>query len=227
MDYVQCHPSKAFFVRKHPVRTTVEEEVNILKSRKFIQPLSALTLWDQHLRHGNATNEDEENTNGYRKWNRVRLIDLGLFVLDSHCVYFLSRWASIYDILLQWGLWRDQVVYSYAMIDFQEKVDYLDFIEYDSNSTTTRSAATSNLGLHSSKKTQLQIKPQWTGHRKYGNRLLLRLISILCISAKANTYSWYIKDPWMFAPYARWPAMLFMLDSQARNGWPQVCTAKW
>ena len=32
-----------------------------------------------------------------------------MFVLDTRHEAFVAAWASIYDTLLKWSLWRDQV----------------------------------------------------------------------------------------------------------------------
>ena len=49
-----------------------------------------------------------------------------VFALDTHHVAFVEKWASIFDTLNKWGLWRDQVVYSYSMVDMQDKVEHID-----------------------------------------------------------------------------------------------------
>ena len=49
-DYVRCHPDKALFLRRHPDRETVEQEVNELRVIKKLQPRPPLDKWDAHLR---------------------------------------------------------------------------------------------------------------------------------------------------------------------------------
>ena len=81
MDFVQCHPSKTLFVRKHPDRKTIEEEVNVLKRLSYLQPLSTLKPWDEYLKqHNKSTNEGKNFINGYQVWNQVRLTENNLFV---------------------------------------------------------------------------------------------------------------------------------------------------
>lgn len=98
-----------------------------MKRLSYLQPLSTLKPWDEYLKqHNKSTNEGKNFINGYQVWNQVRLTENNLFVLDSLDKDFLNQWGTMHDLMLKWGLWRDQIVYSYAMIKFQDKVQYLD-----------------------------------------------------------------------------------------------------
>jgi hypothetical protein len=96
LDFVRCHPSKALFVRKHPKRKTIQQEVDALKRKAKVQPLTPLKKWDANLQPV------------YPSLDRVRLPETNLFVLDSHKDSFVRKWESIYDTLLSWGLFCDQ-----------------------------------------------------------------------------------------------------------------------
>lgn len=114
LDYVKCNPSKALFVRKHLARKTIQQEVNVLKTRPGLQPRSPLDTWDAFLKPRYAT------------LNTVQLTENNMFVLDTLHEEFVHQWASIYDTLIERGLWRDQIVYSYVMADMQHKVEHID-----------------------------------------------------------------------------------------------------
>ena len=115
MDYIRCHPSKALFIRKHKYRKRVQDEIKALKwsGHQHLQPQAALDKWEEHIKPM------------YEKVNAVRLPETMLFALDTHHVAFVEKWDSIFDTLSKWGLWRDQVVYSYAMVDLQDKVEHI------------------------------------------------------------------------------------------------------
>jgi hypothetical protein len=91
LDYVRCNPSKALFVRKHPDRTTIQQEVNELENWDSLQPQPPLDEWDAYLKPL------------YTKLNTVQLAETNLFVLDTHHREFVNKWASIYDTLLEGG----------------------------------------------------------------------------------------------------------------------------
>ena len=114
LDYVRCHRSKALVSRKHPVRQTIQQEINAVKNLRHIQPKRPLEQWDAFLRPS------------YGELNRVQLPDTNIFVLDTQKHCFVNRWASIYDTLLANGLFRDQIVYSYAVWGLEDQVVYID-----------------------------------------------------------------------------------------------------
>lgn len=113
MKYVKCHPSKALFVRNHPDRTTVQEEINILKNMPLLQPRSPLDKWENYIKKM------------YKQLNRVPLVETNVWVLDTKHTLFRRQWASIYETLFKWGLWRDQLVNAYALINMQDKVEHI------------------------------------------------------------------------------------------------------
>jgi hypothetical protein len=113
MKYVKCHPSKALFVRNHPDRTTVQEEINILKNMPLLQPRSPLDKWENYIKKM------------YKQLNRVPLVETNVWVLDTKHTLFRRQWASIYETLFKWGLWRDQIVNAYALINMQDKVEHI------------------------------------------------------------------------------------------------------
>ena len=71
MDYIRCHPSKALFLRKHPTRKRVQDEIAVLKSPLYQerQPQAALDKWEEHIKPM------------YEKVNAVRLPDTMFFAL--------------------------------------------------------------------------------------------------------------------------------------------------
>ena len=108
--FVKRHPEKSFFVQKHPFRETIKEEINALKDLSHKQPKAPLDAWDNLLMPQ------------YNVLNQVQLPELHTWVLDTHDKSFSMKWSSIYSTLLQNGLWRDQIVYSFAIADAYEKV---------------------------------------------------------------------------------------------------------
>jgi hypothetical protein len=50
--------------------------------------------------------------------NAVPLPHLRMFVLDTTKTQFVERWHEIYDVLVEWGLWRDQIVFGYVLRDY-------------------------------------------------------------------------------------------------------------
>ena len=118
LEYVRCHPSKALFLREHGDRATIQQEINVLQKDAYVlskklQPLAPLNKWDAYLRPM------------YPRLNRVRLTWNNLFVVDTSHKHAVSKWASIYDTLLHWGLYRDQVVTSFALVDVQGMVSHI------------------------------------------------------------------------------------------------------
>ena len=101
----------------HP-RKRVQDEIAALRLPKYQerQPQAALDKWEEHIKPM------------YEKVNAVRLTQNNVFALDTHHVAFVEKWASIFDTLNKWGLWRDQVVYSYAMVDLQDKIEHINSI---------------------------------------------------------------------------------------------------
>jgi len=114
LDYVRCHPSKALFVEKHPFRTTIQQEVNTLKAKDALQPSATLNKWDAHLKPM------------YSHLNLVHLPSLWFWVLDTQHDSFVHKWTSVHSTLLEWGLWRDQIVYSYALKNVHGEVEHID-----------------------------------------------------------------------------------------------------
>ena len=85
-----------------------------MKNWDCIQPQPPLDKWDAYLKPL------------YTKLNTVQLAETNLFVLDTHHREFVNKWAFIYDTLLERGIWRDQIVYSYAMVVMEDKVEDID-----------------------------------------------------------------------------------------------------
>ena len=115
LKYVQCHEKKTFFASKHPNRNKIQEEVDFMKTSDLnkygeLQPHPALYAWDSFLKPQ------------YAEINRGLLLELSVFVLDQTNKAFLKQWNSIYDILLEWGLRRDQIVFNYALANFSSDV---------------------------------------------------------------------------------------------------------
>ena len=57
--------------------------------------------------------------------NSVRLPELNIFVIDSHDTNTMRKWAQIDDVIVQYGITRDQVVYSYVMQNETKHIEYL------------------------------------------------------------------------------------------------------
>ena len=109
IQFVKSHPQKSFFAAKHRQRETIQQEVEKLKG-DISQPRDKLAAWDNFL------------MSKYRVLNKIRLPELDIWVRDTHDRVFSRKWASIYDTLVENGLWSDQIVYSYAMKGFRTKI---------------------------------------------------------------------------------------------------------
>ena len=120
LEYVQSHPSKSWFGLPHflvnppPHRTTIEQEIMVIAQKPDLQRSDKLMAWYHHL----APNIKELNS--------VPLPATSLFVVDMRRTQFLSHYASIYDTLLKWGLWRDQTVFGYAMLPVANELALFD-----------------------------------------------------------------------------------------------------
>jgi len=111
--FVLDNPQYALFVGEHPDRKNIEEEVNVLFGLGSIQPQAELENWKKFL-------SDEFVT-----LNKVRLPELCTWILDTHHRDFVDHWSRIYDLLNEHGLWRDQIVFSYAMVTQALKIKYI------------------------------------------------------------------------------------------------------
>eukprot|EP00966_Prymnesium_polylepis_P289734 6692276-Prymnesium_polylepis.1 len=113
LDYVRCNPQFSFFGRSHPgSRKNILDEFRRLQN-STLQPTAPLTAWLAFLRSAPG---------GLARVNSVRLPALNFGVRDTHDVEFVEKWASIYDLLHDAGLWRDQLVYSYVMQNTTRKI---------------------------------------------------------------------------------------------------------
>jgi len=111
--FVLDNPQYALFVGEHPDRKNIEEEVNVLFGLGSIQPQAELENWKKFL-------SDEFVT-----LNKVRLPELCTWILDTHHRDFVDHWSRIYDLLNEHGLWRDQIVFSYALVTQALKIKYI------------------------------------------------------------------------------------------------------
>ena len=119
LDYVRCHPEHALFVRAHLSHRSVQEEVEFLKampSRKgeLLQPAAPLLAWDAFLQPQ------------YGDLSAVRHPELCFWVRDTTHRRFGEQWARIHQVMLERGLWRDQIVYHWAMQNATAQVDFFD-----------------------------------------------------------------------------------------------------
>jgi len=112
ISFVFDNPQYAFFVGVHPIRKNIEEEVNVLFGRSDLQPEVELANWKIFL--------SEE----FSKLNEVRLPELHTWIIDTYDKDFVHSWSKIYDLLNEHGLWRDQIVFSYAMVTHTRKMKY-------------------------------------------------------------------------------------------------------
>ena len=119
LDYVRCHPEHALFVRAHPLLKSVQDEVKWLKAmrprkRESVQPTGPLLAWDAFLKPQ------------YSDLNAVRHPELCFWVRDTTHRRFGEQWGGIHQVLLERGLWRDQIVYHWAMRNATAQVDFFD-----------------------------------------------------------------------------------------------------
>ena len=114
LDYVRCQPEHALFVRAHPSWKSVQDEVDFLKGKESVQPAAPLLAWDAFLQPQ------------YGDLSAVRHPELCFWVRDTTHRRFGEQWAHIHQVLLERGLWRDQVVYHWAMRNATAQVDFFD-----------------------------------------------------------------------------------------------------
>ena len=58
----------------------------------------------------------------YSELNKIRLPETHTWVRDTNDKTLSQKWASMYDTLIERGLWRDQIVYSYVIGDSVKSV---------------------------------------------------------------------------------------------------------
>jgi hypothetical protein len=111
--FVLDNHNYALFVGEHPDRKNIEEEVNVLFESSAIQPQLELANWKTFI------------SDKFLALNEVRLPELCTWILDTHDIAFVDHWSEIYNLLNKHGLWRDQIVFSYAMITQAQRVKYI------------------------------------------------------------------------------------------------------
>ena len=119
LDYVRCHQDHALFVRADPKFKGVQEEVELLKAmrprrRESVQPMGPLLAWDAFLKPQ------------YSDLSAVRHPDLCFWVRDTTHHRFGEQWGRVLEVLLERGLWRDQIVSDWAMQNATAQVDFFD-----------------------------------------------------------------------------------------------------
>lgn len=117
-SYVKCHTEASLFIRPHPRRTTIEQEMLVLKpgphgSAKHEFQSAQWQAWNQYL------------APRYKTLNTIPLIWGSLFVLDTFDKHMMASWTEIDDVIEKYGIARDQVVYALAMEKDVSKVNYL------------------------------------------------------------------------------------------------------
>ena len=111
IQFVKAHPEKSLFVSQHTERQTIQEEVWVLKIFSWAQqPRHQLDAWDKFLMPK------------YSELNKIRLPETHTWVRDTNDKTLSQKWASMYDTLIERGLWRDQIVYSYVIGDSVKSV---------------------------------------------------------------------------------------------------------
>ena len=111
IPFVKSRPTKTLFIAEHPVFGTIQEEVaEVKRNGEMFQPSAKLNVWEEYLKPI------------YAKLNEVRQPETHTWVRDTSDCVLSKLWAEIYDRLLERGLWRDQLVYSYVMQSFTHKV---------------------------------------------------------------------------------------------------------
>jgi len=101
------------FVLPHHARNTTEQEMKVIQERGGLMDTKKWQHWNAFL------------TPLYDKLNSVRLPELNVFVIDSHDTNIMRKWAQIDDVIVQHGITRDQVVYSYVMQNETQHIEYL------------------------------------------------------------------------------------------------------
>ena len=119
LDYVRCHPEHALFVRAHLLHKSVQDEVDFLKAmpprrRELVQPMAPLLAWDAFLKPR------------YGDLRAVRHPELCFWVRDTTHRRFGEQWGRVHQVLLERGLWRDQIVYHWVMQNATARIDFFD-----------------------------------------------------------------------------------------------------
>ena len=97
------------FISKHPIRKTIQQEVDALKRKAKTQPLTPLRKWDANLQLD------------FPSLNRVQLPPICV----GHTQGFICKAMGINLRHFSNELFRDQVVYSYALVDVANQVVHI------------------------------------------------------------------------------------------------------
>ena len=118
LEHVQQHPESALFALKNAHGAT-QKEINVLQEPRlhYKQPQAALQAWDKFLRR----------EPGYAEINKAPLMHTEFFVLDTSVSHseFVKAWKTIPSIMVEHGIWRDQIVHAYALRALYREIEYL------------------------------------------------------------------------------------------------------
>lgn len=116
-SFVKCDQKASLFIRRHPGRKTIQEEM------KFLTPPQGGQKQGFQSEQWKAWNQFLEPW--YTKINKIPLVWTSIFVLDTSDKHLMDSWASIDDVIEEHGVARDQCAYAFTMGEQLSKVNYL------------------------------------------------------------------------------------------------------
>eukprot|EP00277_Geminigera_cryophila_P032001 CAMPEP_0173061988 /NCGR_PEP_ID=MMETSP1102-20130122/3544_1 /TAXON_ID=49646 /ORGANISM="Geminigera sp., Strain Caron Lab Isolate" /LENGTH=510 /DNA_ID=CAMNT_0013928561 /DNA_START=626 /DNA_END=2158 /DNA_ORIENTATION=+ len=116
--YVRCHPQYYWFGRHHPDRTKMEQEIRyMVEKKKHLQHPASLRKWRDWLNEG-----DKQRMKQANNW----LPETNFWVIDTHHEDFLCSWKDVYDTMIKWDIWRDQLVWNWTMRNWKKRIHFFD-----------------------------------------------------------------------------------------------------
>ena len=112
-NVVERHKNTTLFIRHHPRRNTMFEEIHTVFHKKDIQKHDPLQKWSAHVMEYSSP--------------RFPLLWTNVWVLNTADTDFLRKWNSVPDTLAKWALSRDQLVlgYTFEHTDYHKKLMFI------------------------------------------------------------------------------------------------------
>ena len=108
IDYITRWSNVSLFYKTHPTRCCLSNEIEELIPKSEKQPTKSLQLWNSTLHELLSTSEVAQ----------LPLIDTALFIRKTRDPELATRDRAVLNILIKYGLWRDQVVWGYVFRDW-------------------------------------------------------------------------------------------------------------
>ena len=108
---------KSLYIEHHEVRDSISQEIDRLKELPSLQPLPQLQKWENKLK-------------SHPHWDSIEAAPLCVtkiwVIRNDPSSRFLAAWNSIYDVIIENGLWRDQVAINYAIYNHTKEIELID-----------------------------------------------------------------------------------------------------